>query len=146
MLGKINFWAVAGIDDPAWNKTTARACRGDPAAAGLQFLRESQRDRCAAIHFALDFGRPAVKIDNRFHQRQAQPSAGRAARGVDAIKAIEYTRQMFWCYSAAIVANCYFGTRGLCCNRYLNCAPIRRETQCIINEVLTARPNKTGSP
>ncbi len=65
---------------PAWNETTARSCRDHPAAGGLQFLRETQRDRGAAIHFALDFGRPAVKIDNRFHQCQAQPGAFGAAR------------------------------------------------------------------
>ena len=51
---------------------------------------------------------------------------------------------MFWRYSAAIVADCYFGTDGLCCNRYLNCAAVRRETQCIINEVAHGTTEQNG--
>src|SRR6266536_5252157 len=51
---------------------------------------------------------------------------------------------MFWRYSAAIVADCYFGTRGLYRNRYLNCAAIRRETQRIIYEVAHSTTEQNG--
>ncbi len=51
---------------------------------------------------------------------------------------------MFWRYSAAIVTDCYFGMRGLYCNRYLNCAAVRRETQCVINEVAHGTTEQNG--
>jgi hypothetical protein len=79
MLGKINFWAVAGIDDPGLERNDSTGLPGSSGSCGLQFLREGQRDRCAAMYFALDFGRPAVKLDNRFHQCQTQPGAVGAA-------------------------------------------------------------------
>src|SRR6266478_7284923 len=42
--------------------------------------RKCQFDGCAAANLALDSGRAAVKIDNRFHQRETQACAVGAAR------------------------------------------------------------------
>src|SRR4030095_16345034 len=84
----------------------------------LQFVRENENHPCAAIHFALDPGRAAVKIDNRFHQGQAQARAARTARRVSAVKTIEDMRQMLRRYSGPAVADCYFGMPSLCDDRY----------------------------
>src|SRR5437870_7897235 len=51
---------------------------------------------------------------------------------------------MLWRYSASVVAYCYFRIRAPYRNRYLNCAAVRRETQCIINEVAHGTTEQNG--
>src|SRR5438876_3478315 len=51
---------------------------------------------------------------------------------------------MLWRYSASVVAYCYFRIRAPYRNRYLNCAAVRRETQCIINEVAHGATEQNG--
>ena len=73
MFGKTNFLAAAGGGD-------SMGPAGITDSRLQRFVRKSEDDGGAAIDLALDPGRSAVKIDNRFHQSQTQACAVRAAR------------------------------------------------------------------
>src|SRR5437763_4984376 len=62
---------------------------------GASVARESESNGCAPSDFASNFGRAAVKIDNRLYQRETETAAACTARWIGPIKAVEDARKMF---------------------------------------------------
>src|SRR4029079_5504811 len=101
----------------------------------LRACGESKHHGCAAIDFALNRGRSAVELHNRFHQRETEAGSVGTTRRFSTVKAIENTWQMFGRDATAIVTDRHPEIAVLFRNGNTYCPVLRCESQRVLQQI-----------
>src|SRR5437588_211898 len=102
---------------------------------GTSLARESESNGCALPDLALNCGRAAMKIDNRFHQRESEAGPAGTARWVGPIEAVEDAWEMFVRDSGAGIADANLSAAAQIADCNLNTSVFRREAQRVVDQI-----------